>query len=144
MESLTIKGTTVGPGHPPYVIAEIGSNHNGDMALCRRLIDAAVECGAQAVKFQSWSKGSLISTAEYGRKTRYADTERHFGSLEQMVEKYQFTDAQHQDTAAYCAGKGVHFLSSCFAPREVDLLIDLGVDCLKISSMDVNHLPLLE
>ena len=51
MEKLTIAGRVVGPGEPPWVIAEIGANHNGDMALCRRLIDAAQEAGADAVKF---------------------------------------------------------------------------------------------
>ena len=62
-------GACLGREVPPYVIAEIGANHNGDMALCRRLIDAAEAAGADAVKFQSWSASSLISEAEYERQT---------------------------------------------------------------------------
>ena len=61
MEKLNLGGRLVGPGEPPYVIAEIGSNHNGDMQLCRQMIDVAKQCGGDAVNFQSWSTQSLIS-----------------------------------------------------------------------------------
>lgn len=144
MEKLNLHGRLVGPGEPPYVIAEIGSNHNGDMDLARRMVDTAVECGADAVKFQSWSKSSLICRAEYRRNTEYADKHRHFGSLEAMCEQYQLTPGQHGELVAYCRDKGVHFLSSGFSPREIDLLEEVDVPCFKIASMDVNHLPLLE
>jgi len=49
----------------PYVIAEIGANHNGDMVLAKKMIDSAVECGVDAVKFQSWTPDSLIAKEEY-------------------------------------------------------------------------------
>lgn len=144
MESIDLDGRRVGPGHTPYIIAEIGANHNGVMALCKKHIDVAKECGADAVKFQSWSKGSLISKAEYERNTAYADKHRHFGSLEAMVEKYQFTHEQHREIASYCANVGITFLSSPFSPQEVDLLESLNVPCFKVASMDINNLPFLE
>jgi len=144
MDKLILQGRSVGPGEPPYVIAEIGSNHNGDMRLCRRLIDAAKSCGADAVKFQSWTRTSIVSRAEYARNTRYSDKEKHFGSLEEMVAKYQFTPEQHREVFSYCQERGITFLSSCFSPAEVDLLDSLGVAAFKIASMDVNHLRLLE
>lgn len=144
MEKINISGRLIGPGEPPYIIAEIGSNHNGDIKLAKRLIDAAKSCGADAVKFQSWSKASLISRAEYARHTQYVDKERHFGTLEEMVEKYQFTPEQHREVVAYCGEKEIAFLSSCFSPKEVDLLDALNVEAFKIASMDINHLSLLE
>jgi len=144
MEKLKFPGRLIGPGEPPYIIAEIGSNHNGDVQLAKRLVDAAKSCGADAVKFQSWSKSSLICKAEYARNTEYADKKKHFGTLEEMVEKYQFTSEQHREVVAYCQKKEIAFLSSCFAPEEVDLLDALNVPAFKIASMDVNHLPLLE
>ncbi len=144
MEKLKLSGRLVGPAEPPYIIAEIGSNHNGDMGLAREMIDVAQECGAHAVKFQSWSKSSLISRAEYARHPDYADKKKHFGSLEEMVERYELTVEQHHEVAAYCREKGIDFLSSCFSPAEVDLLDSLDVAAFKIASMDVNHLPLLE
>jgi N-acetylneuraminate synthase len=144
MEKLIIDGRPVGPGEPPYVVAEIGSNHNGDMDLCRRTIDAAKESGADAVKFQSWSKSSLISKAEYARNTKYGTDHEKLPSLEEEVEKYQVTPEQHQEIADYCKKKEITFFSSCFSPVEVDLLESLEVPAYKIASMDVNHLPLLE
>jgi N,N'-diacetyllegionaminate synthase len=143
VQPINLSGRLVGAGHPPYIIAEIGSNYNGDMALCKHMINEAKRCGADAVKFQSWSKNSLISKAEYTRNTTYADTHRHFGSLEAMVEKYQFTALQHHEVAAYCKDIGIHFMSSAFSPEEVDLLASMDTPAIKVASMDVNHLPLL-
>ena len=144
MDKLRIAGRNVGPGEPLWVIAEIGSNHNGDMKLARRLVDAAQEAGADAVKFQSWSKDSLVSRAEYARNTRYAQLDPSALTLEQAVEKYQFTPDQHREMAAYCRQRGITFFSSCFSAREVELLESLDVPAYKIASMDVNHLPLLD
>lgn len=143
MDHLVIGARIVGDNEPPYVIAEIGSNHNGDMDLCRRLIDAAKSSGADAVKFQSWSPQSLISANEFDRNTSYEDKKRHFGSLKEMVERYQLTEDQHHLVADYCKVKDVAFMSTPFSFREVDMLDALGVPCFKIASMDINHLPLL-
>lgn len=143
MEKLNLDGRMVGPGEPPYIIAEIGANHNGDMDLCRRLIDSAKSCGADAVKFQSWSPSSIVSKHEYERNTSYSDRKKHFGSLAEMVEKYQLTPRQHREIAEYCRKHGITFLSSCFSPEEVDLLDELNVPAFKIASMDINNLALL-
>ena len=144
MEKLNIAGRSVGPGEPPYIVAEIGANHNGDMTLCRAMIDAARECGADAVKFQSWSKSSLISRAEYDRNTAYVSKQRNQPTLEESVDQYQLSRAQHEEISAYCRKTGVVFFSSCFSNAEVDMLESLDVPAYKIASMDVNHLPLLE
>lgn len=143
MELLNLHGQLVGPGHRPYIIAEIGANYNGDMDLCKRMIDVAQECGVDAVKFQSWSKTSLISTAEYARNSSYADKNRHFGSLEEMVERYQLTPGQHREVSDYCRTQGIAFTSTPFSFDEVDLLESLDVPCFKVASMDINHLKLL-
>jgi N-acetylneuraminate synthase len=144
MEKLNIAGRMVGSGEPPYIVAEIGANYNGDMDLCRKHIDAAKECGADAVKFQSWTKQSLISKAEYQRNTKYSSSGQKLPSLEEAVEQYQFTPQQHREVSAYCNDIGMVFFSSCFSFEEVDLLESLDVPVHKIASMDVNHLPLLE
>lgn len=142
MKQFDIAGRPVGDGHPPYVIAEIGSNHNGDMALCYELVDAAAECGVDAVKFQSFSATSLVGEAEYARNTTYSDKKKHFGTLREMVEAYQFTPEMHEQALERCRERGVAFLSTPFSPEEVDLLERLGVGAHKVASMDVNH-PLL-
>lgn len=145
MDTVTLaNGRAMGEGCAPYLIAEIGANHNGDMDLARRLVDAAQAAGADAVKFQSWTADSLISSAEYERNAQYSDKKRHFGSLREMVERYQLTVEQHRELARYCSQKGVDFLATPFSPVEVDLLDSLDVPAFKVASMDVNHLPLLE
>ncbi|HEX7363470.1 MAG TPA: N-acetylneuraminate synthase family protein [Bryobacteraceae bacterium] len=143
MEKLNIAGRLVGPGEPPFIVAEIGSNHNGDLSLCRRLIEEAKHCGADAVKFQSWTKRSLVSKAEYERNTRYG-TKAGSSTLEEELERYQLTPEAHGRIAADCQEVGIPFFSSCFSFEEVDLLESLNVPAYKIASMDVNHLPLLE
>jgi N-acetylneuraminate synthase len=130
--SIRLGKRDVGPGHAPYVIAEIGANHNGDMALCRKIIDAAVQCRVDAVKFQSWTSSSLISRTGYSGPLKEED-----------VKKYELTPAQHKEMAAYCKEKDITFCSSSFAPGEVDMLDELGAPFHKIASMDLNNLPFL-
>ncbi|MGA8151686.1 MAG: N-acetylneuraminate synthase family protein [Terriglobales bacterium] len=144
MKPIRFGDVEVGPGKPPYIIAEVGSNHNGDMNLCRQLIDAAATAGAHAVKFQSWSDTSLIAAEEYARNTDYSDKKKHFGSLREMVTAYQFTPDQHLEAHTYCQNRGIAFCSTPFSTEEVDLLEKLGVPFYKIASMDIVHVPLLK
>ncbi len=144
MKRVKVGDIEIGPENPPYIIAEIGSNHNGDMDLCKRLIAAAADAGANAVKFQSWTEASLIAKEEYDRNTEYSDKKRHFGSLREMVRSYQFTAEQHLEAHAYCHERGITFCSTPFSPAEADLLEKLDVPFYKIASMDIVHLPLLK
>ena len=108
MKNIKFGSVEIGPGHPPYIIAEVGSNHNGDMNLCRHLIDAAADAGAHAVKFQSWTDKSLIAVEEYARNTEYSDKKKHFGSLREMVTAYQLTADQHLQAHAHCKARALH------------------------------------
>jgi N,N'-diacetyllegionaminate synthase len=144
MKTVNLGGVHVGLGAAPYVIAEIGSNHNGDMNLCRQLIDAAAEARAHAVKFQSWTENSLIAQEEYERNTEYTDKKKHFGSLRDMVKAYQFTANQHMEALAYCKARDITFCSTPFSREEADLLEKLDVPFFKIASMDIVHLPFLK
>ena len=143
MRPVNLGTVAVGGDNPPYIVAEIGSNHNGDMDLCLQLIDAAAEAGADAVKFQSWTETSLIAEEEYERNPTYADKKKHFGSLREMVRAYQLTPEQHVVARDHCRERGIAFSSSAFAPAEADLLVGLDVPFIKIASMDVTNLPLL-
>jgi N,N'-diacetyllegionaminate synthase len=143
MKTIKLGEVEIGPGKPPYIIAEVGSNHNGDMSLCRQLIDSASAAGAHAVKFQSWTDTSLIAEEEYARNTEYSDRKKHFGSLREMVQAYQLTADQHVKAHAHCQARDIAFCSSVFSKEEVDLLEKLNVPFFKIASMDIVHLPLL-
>jgi N-acetylneuraminate synthase len=143
MKTIKFGDVEIGPGNLPYIIAEVGANHNGDMNLCRQLIDAAAAAGAHAVKFQSWTDASLIAEEEYARNTDYSDKKKHFGSLRDMVRAYQLTADQHIEAHASCRARSIAFCSTPFSEQEVDLLEKLDVPFFKIASMDVVHLPLL-
>ncbi|WP_445383551.1 N-acetylneuraminate synthase family protein [Robiginitalea sp. IMCC43444] len=128
----------------PYVIAEIGANHNGDMKLAKKMILSAKECGADCVKFQSWTSKSLIAREEYERNQVYNDSKKkHFGSLKEMVSKYALTDQQHKDLKDFCESHQITFASSPFSPAEADLLARLEVPFFKIASMDINYLDFI-
>lgn len=129
----------------PYIIAEIGSNHNGDLELAKKMIDTAVNCGADAVKFQSWTPKTLIAKEEYDKNTKYTDSpKKHFGSLRDMCEKYYLRPEQHFELKTYCNSLGVDFSSSPFSRDEVDLLEEIDVPFHKVASMDLNNLDFLE
>ncbi len=129
----------------PYIIAEIGANHNGDMDLARKMIDSAKECGCDAVKFQSWTPDSLIAQEEFDRNQHYDDSpKKHFGSLKEMVEKYYLRPEQHIELKKYCDDVEITFFSTPFTFEEIDSLEELKVPFYKIASMDVNNLQLLK
>ncbi|KAF1082725.1 MAG: N-acetylneuraminate synthase [Candidatus Rifleibacterium amylolyticum] len=144
MDEVKLGKYVVGKNHSPYVIAEIGANHNGDMAIARQLIDVAKECGCNAVKFQSWTPESLISQEEYDNNQVYTDSpKKHFGSLREMVKAYYLRKEQHFELKKYCLKVGLDFCSTPFSYQEVDLLEELGVPFYKIASMDINNFDLL-
>jgi len=129
----------------PYIIAEIGANHNGDMNLAKKIIDSAIESGCDAVKFQSWNKKSLISKTGYKQNAIFNDSKKkHFGSLEEMVDKYYLRNEQHFELKNYCKSKGIDFCSTPFSKEEVDLLNEVDVEFYKVASMDINNYPLLQ
>lgn len=129
----------------PYVIAEIGANHNGDIALAKKMIDTAKACGADAVKFQSWTPDSLVSESEYRANQHYADSpKKHFGSLREMVEKYYLKSDEHHELARYCDEVNIDFNSTPFSCREIDLLVAIDVPFFKIASMDITNISLIK
>lgn len=131
----------------PYVIAEIGANHNGDMNLAKEMIDKAKECGADCVKFQSWSKDTVFSKKVYDDNFFLSDDYRNRTdyTLESIVDKYHIGIEQHKMLKKYCDDIGIEFNSTPFSRPEVDLLVDeLKVPFVKVASMDLNNIPFLE
>lgn len=127
----------------PYVIAEIGANHNGDMDLARELIDSAAKAGADCVKFQAWSKSSLF-TREFYERNKFPAGARSGLTLEQQVEKYSLSEKQFTELCKYSRRKGVEFTASAFSMREAEFLANkLKVPFIKIASMDVNNYQFL-
>ena len=126
----------------PYIIAEIGANHNGDIKLAKEMIDKAKECGCDAVKFQSWSKESLFTKGFYKEKNQFVDEK--FGTLEEMAEKFSLSKKEHIALKKYCDDKKITFFSTPFSFKEVDMLDELKVPFFKVASMDLNNLSFLK
>ncbi|MBM3151245.1 MAG: TIM barrel protein [Chloroflexi bacterium] len=141
MPEIKIGDRLIGDGHPTYVIAEIGVNHNGIPQLAFELIDIAVNCGVDAVKFQKRSLEKLypkkyLDNANAGEKSmRY---------LIPILQRVELPDNVYVDIAAYCRKKGVTFLCSPFDPESADFLDGLGVPAYKVASADLTNLPLLD
>jgi N,N'-diacetyllegionaminate synthase len=105
----------------PLVIAEVGANHGGDMLLAKEMIRVAAECGADAVKFQSWqSKNLAPGDPNYDRHR-----------------KAELTDENHYELIDSCKKSGVDFLTTCFDVHRVDFLASLGLKAIKVASPDL-------
>lgn len=146
MKQIKFGNRTIQDYTKPYIIAEIGANHNGDMDLAKQMILSAKESGADAVKFQSWTPTSLIAKEEYDRNQSYNDGDggkKHFGSLKEMVDKYYLREEQHYELKNYCDTLGVTFASTPFSAYEVNLLEKCEIPFFKIASMDINNYQLL-
>lgn len=140
--SIRIGNRLVGPQEPVFVIAEAGVNHNGDLDLARQLIDAAVQAGADAVKFQTFVTEQVISAAapkaEYQLQTT-DPTETQF----EMVRRLELSPAAHHTLSGYCRDLGIQFLSTPFDRTSADLLNELKVPAIKIASGDITDWPFL-
>ena len=125
-----------------FIIAEAGVNHNGRLELAKKMIDAAVEAGASAVKFQTFKAEKVVSRyapkAEYQRKTTTADE-----SQLEMIKKLELNVADHRALIDYCKKKNIQFLSTPFDLESIDLLNELGLDIFKIPSGEITNLPYL-
>ena len=147
MKAVNIAGRPVGPGEKPYIIAEIGANHNGDMGLARELIDAAVDCGVDSVKFQLWDR-HVGHTESYiqklNKQAKLGDVdlkspELGLNSVGEQIEKFQCTRDDHVMLKEYSDKRGVHFSSTALTESDIDFLVDLGVHWLKVASQDTDH-----
>lgn len=124
------------------IIAEAGVNHNGDLALAKELVTSAAAAGADIVKFQSFITGKNISLhapkAQYQTATTGAE-ESQF----EMVRKLELSRADHVALIEECRRHGIRFLSTAFDVESFDLLVELGLDLVKIPSGELTNLPLL-
>jgi N-acetylneuraminate synthase len=130
----------VGPEQPVYVIGEIGINHNGDVEIAKKLIDVAVEAGAQAVKFQK--RTPEISTPKDQRdKIRQTP----WGEMTYLEYKYkvEFEDAEYAEIDEYAKVKGVQWFASPWDVPSVEFLEKFDVPTHKVASASVTDVDLL-
>lgn len=135
-------GTPVGDDYPVYIIAEIGQNHNGDIVNAKKLIDMAVRCGANAVKFQKRDISSELTKEAFNKPY---DNPNSFGKTYGEHRLFlELNEEQHLELKEYAMAVGiVYFCTPCDIPS-VELLERIGCPFYKVASRDLTNIPLLE
>lgn len=125
-----------------FVIAEIGVNHNGDLDIARRLIDVAADAGADAAKFQTFRADDLIvegTQAVAYQKKNDADLDQY-----KLLKSLELSFEDHEELVAHCEARGIEFMSTGFDKGSLQLLVNLGVQRIKIASGEITNTPLVE
>jgi len=129
---------TIGPDSPPLVLAEVGINHEGELAKALQLVDAAAQAGAEVVKFQCHiTEHEMIPTDMTPGKI---SAER----LWDIIKRCELTEDEERQVQARCEARGVMYLSTPFSREAADRLDAMGVPAFKIGSGECNNIPLLE
>jgi len=142
MKTVWIGSRPVGEGHPCFVIAEAGVNHNGDSALAHRLIDVAVRAGADAVKFQKRSIGDILIRAAL--EAPYVKPHSFGLTYGEHREKLELPEDAYRELVEHCRKDNIVFLASAWDVRSADFVDELGVPAFKVASADLTNLPLLD
>jgi N,N'-diacetyllegionaminate synthase len=125
-----------------FIIAEAGVNHNGSINTAFKMVDAASEAGADAVKFQTFRAEKVISAD--APKARYQEETTGNGESQlEMVRKFELDELAHKHLFDYCRQRGIQFLSTPFDLESIDLLVRLGLTVFKIASGEITNLPYL-
>jgi len=124
------------------IIAEAGVNHNGSMALAKKLIEAAANAGADYVKFQTFITEEGISKNAERAKYQIKNTGNNDSQLE-MIKKLELSFDQHKELKIYCENIGVKYLSTAFDLKSIDFLNSINIDLFKIPSGEITNLPFL-
>ena len=128
--------------HKVFIIAEAGVNHNGSLKTAKKMVDAAAKAGADAVKFQTFNAGSLVS--KYAPKAGYQKKATGgAGSQLEMLKRLELDLKAHKELLRYCRKKKIVFLSSPFDLESIDLLARLGLKIFKIPSGEITNMPYL-
>ena len=125
-----------------FIIAEAGVNHNGSIELAFKLVDAAIEAGVDAVKFQTFKSENLVSKNTQKAEYQIQTIDPSESQLDMLI-KLELNVDVHKKLIKYCNAKGIMFLSSPFDHDSIDLLNELGLKIFKIPSGEITNLPYL-
>jgi len=142
MKTVKIGDGLIGDGSPCFIIAEAGVNHNGDVNLAKKLIDAAKKARADAVKFQTFKAENVVT--KNAEKADYQKETTGRGSQYEMIKKLELSEDDFRELAEYARERNITFLSSPFCKESVDLLDEIGVPAFKIASGEITNFPLLK
>jgi N,N'-diacetyllegionaminate synthase len=142
VRTISIDGREVGAGHPCFIIAEAGVNHNGDQEMALRLVDIAIQVGADAVKFQTFKAERVVTANAPKASYQLEVTEQEESQLE-MLRHLELSEQAHRELWEYCQRRGITFMSTPFDEDSANFLADLGLTVFKIPSGEITNLPFL-
>jgi len=137
---ITIGNCKVGDGHPTYIVAEIGINHNGSLENAKALIDVAVKYGADAVKFQKRTPELCVPPVQ---QNHMRETPWGYITYLEYRHKVEFTEAEYREIDRYCREKGIPWFASVWDEPSVDFLEPFEPVCYKIPSASLTDHSLL-
>ncbi|WIX80471.1 pseudaminic acid synthase [Amycolatopsis carbonis] len=145
MSEVRIGAHTLGPDRPPFVIAEMSGNHNGDLGRALAIVDAIADAGAQAVKLQTYRPDTITIDVD-GPAFRIGDGHSLWGgeNLYKLYEKAHTPWEWHEPIFERARSRGLEAFSSPFDPTAVELLESLGAPAYKIASSEIVDLPLID
>jgi len=126
-----------------YIIAEVGVNHNGSLELAKQLVDVAAECGADAVKFQTFKAASLVTKNAKQADYQITNTQKKESQFD-MLQRLELSDNAHKELVEYCQWKNIEFMSTPFDLESIHFLNNLGVKRFKIPSGEITNYPYLK
>lgn len=126
-----------------FIIAEAGVNHNGSLALAKQLVDVAAECGADAVKFQTFKAESLVTKTAKQAEYQTANTGKQESQFD-MLKRLELSETDHHELVAHCCKNQIEFMSTPFDLKSIHFLNALGVERFKIPSGEITNYPYLK
>jgi N-acetylneuraminate synthase/N,N'-diacetyllegionaminate synthase len=143
MERIKIANKYIGNNEPTFIIVEMGVNHNGDINIAKKMIDVAVQCKIDAVKFQAFRAEEFI--ADRKETYRYKSQGKIITeSMYKMFKRYEFSEKEFKELFNYCHKRKI----ICFAtPQNVSdlkMLLRIGMPAVKVGSDDLTNLPLIK
>lgn len=140
---MNIAGREIGPGQPPYIIAEVSCNHGGVLSRAIEMIDAAKSCGADAVKFQAMEPDKITINCSRPEFT-IGDGPWKGKNLYELYARTQTPFEWFPEIAGRAANVGITWFASVFDKTSVDLMVKLGAPALKIASFEIVDIPLIK
>jgi len=125
------------------IIAEAGVNHNGDINLAKKLIDAAADAGADYVKFQTFNSKKIVSKDTEKADYQKENTSNATDSQLTMLQKLELSKESHFKLIEHCKSKNIKFLSTGFDLESIQFLNDINIDLFKVPSGEITNLPYL-
>jgi N,N'-diacetyllegionaminate synthase len=136
---IDIGGRLVGQGHPVFIIAEAGANHNGDLSLAKEMVVAAREAGADCIKFQTFTAEEFC--ADKAKTFSYLSQGKRVSESEfKMFKRLEFKRDEWVELMSFCAEQSILFLTTIQDPVNLHMMLDLGLMGIKVGSDDFDHL----